>query len=88
MSVEVERSGDRGPGPTPASAYADLAPEAVLERVWRSTSAEPVPAGLSAALREAWEEARKQHEEDLTQVPDVDALVGLDLLGGGIEVAS
>jgi exonuclease SbcD len=81
VSVDVERAGDTLLAPTPASAYAELAPEAVLARVWGSTSADPVPEALTRALHDAWEQARREHEEERAELPEMEMV-------GPIEVAS
>ncbi len=71
VSVDVERFGDGAVAPTPASAHAELAPEAVLARVWGAASREPVPEPLTRALREAWEQARQEREEELAELPEL-----------------
>jgi exonuclease SbcD len=71
VSVEVERFGDAGSAPTSTSAYAELAPEAVLARVWSGAASGPVPERLLHALREAWLEAREEHDADLAELPEL-----------------
>jgi exonuclease SbcD len=72
VSVEVERSGDAAIPPMPTGAYGNLSPEAVLARVWAGTSREPLPETLTRALWEAWEEARKERDEERAELPELE----------------
>ncbi|MBX7193413.1 MAG: exonuclease subunit SbcD [Sandaracinaceae bacterium] len=83
VSVDLERAGDAALVPVSSSAYAELAPDAVLARVWSSVSREPLPEALTRALHEAWREAQLEQDDVLAGLPEASGGESADL-----EVAS
>ena len=78
VSVEVVRDDVSLVAPS-ISVAEELAPDAVLARVWSGVSREPVPAALTRALQEAWREAQDERDADRAAEPE---------LASGLEVAS